>query len=72
MKLKEYDVTITETLQMTVPIRAAKTGQRQRNCRENWNQSKEVCVRCRAVCGEPISMRRNGERRDYMRAVRGI
>lgn len=36
MKLKEYDVIITETLQMSVPIRAASRAE------ADWNQSKYV------------------------------
>lgn len=42
MKLKEYDVTITETLQMTVPIRAASRAEAEEHAEANWNQSKYI------------------------------
>ncbi|MEO2262576.1 DpnD/PcfM family protein [Dorea sp. YH-dor228] len=42
MKLKEYDVTITETLQMTIPIRAASRAEAEERAEAEWNQSKYV------------------------------
>lgn len=42
MKLKEYDVIITETLQMTVPIRAASREEAAERAEADWNQGKYV------------------------------
>ncbi len=37
--MKTYDVTITETLRMTVPIQAESLGEAERIAEENWNNS---------------------------------
>ena len=42
MRLKKYDVTITETLQMTVPICAASRAEAEEIAEARWNQSKYV------------------------------
>lgn len=42
MKLRTYDVTITETLQMTVPVRAANRAEAEEIAEADWNQSKYV------------------------------
>lgn len=40
--MKTYDVTITETLQMTVPIRADSQAEAEEIAEDEWNQSKYV------------------------------
>lgn len=37
--MKTYDVTITETLRMTVRIKADSLGEAERIAEENWNNS---------------------------------
>lgn len=40
--MKTYDVTITETLQMTVPIRANSRAEAEELAEANWNESRYV------------------------------
>ena len=40
--MKTYDVTITETLQMTVPIRANSRAEAEELAEANWNESQYV------------------------------
>lgn len=42
MRLKTYDVTITETLQMTVPIEAESRAEAEKIAEANWNDSKYI------------------------------
>lgn len=42
MKLKKYDVTITETLQMTVQIEAASRAEAEERAEADWTKSKSV------------------------------
>lgn len=42
MKLKTYDVTITETSQMTVSVKAASRAEAEEIAEADWNQSKYV------------------------------
>lgn len=40
--MKTYDVTITETLQMTVPIEAESLAEAEQIAEENWNRSQYI------------------------------
>ncbi len=40
--MKTYDVTITETLRMTVPVQAESLGEAERIAEENWNNSQYI------------------------------
>lgn len=40
--MKTYDVTITETLQMTVPIEAESLAEAEQTAEENWNNSQYI------------------------------
>lgn len=40
--MKTYDVTITETLQMTVPIEAESLADAEQMAEENWNRSQYI------------------------------
>lgn len=40
--MKTYDVTITETLQMTIPIEAESLAEAERIAEENWNDSQYI------------------------------
>lgn len=40
--MKTYDVTITETLQMTVPIEAESLAEAEQMAEENWNSSQYI------------------------------
>lgn len=40
--MKQYDVTITETLQRTVPIRAKSLAEAEEIAEKNWNNSEYV------------------------------
>lgn len=40
--MKQYDVTITETLQMTVPIQAENLAQAEEIAEKNWNNSEYI------------------------------
>lgn len=40
--MKTYDVTITETLQMTVPIEAESLAEAEQMAEENWNRSQYI------------------------------
>lgn len=42
MRLKTYDVTITETLQMTVPIEAESRAEAEEIAKANWNDSQYI------------------------------
>lgn len=42
MKLKTYDVTITETLQTTIPIEAESQAEAEEIAEENWNDSQYI------------------------------
>lgn len=42
MKLKKYNVTITETLQMTVQIEAASRAEAEERAEADWNKSEYV------------------------------
>ena len=40
--MKTYDVTITETLQMTVPIEAESLAEAEQIAEENWNSNQYI------------------------------
>ena len=40
--MKTYDVTITETLQMTVPIEAESLAEAEQTAEDNWNRSQSI------------------------------
>lgn len=40
--MKTYDVTITETLRMTVPIEAESRAEAEQIAEENWNDSQYI------------------------------
>ena len=40
--MKTYDVTITETLQMTVPIEAERLAEAEQTAECNWNRSQYI------------------------------
>lgn len=40
--MKTYDVTITETLQMTVPIEADSLAEAEQKAEDNWNASQYI------------------------------
>ena len=40
--MKTYDVTVTETLQMTVPIEAESLAEAEQMAEENWNRSQYI------------------------------
>lgn len=40
--MKTYDVTITETLQMTVPIEAESLAEAELLAEDNWNRSQYI------------------------------
>ncbi len=40
--MKAYDVTVTETLQMTVPIEAESLAEAEQTAEENWNRSQYI------------------------------
>jgi len=40
--MKTYDVTITETLQMNVPIEAESLAEAEQMAEENWNRSQYI------------------------------
>ena len=40
--MKTYDVTITETLQMTVPIEAESLAEAEQTAEGNWNRSQYI------------------------------
>lgn len=40
--MKTYDVTITETLQMTVPIEAESLAEAEQMAEDNWNRSQYI------------------------------
>ena len=40
--MKTYDVTVTETLQMTVPIEAESLAEAEQIAEDNWNRSQYI------------------------------
>lgn len=40
--MKAYDVTVTETLQMTVPIEAESLAEAEQTAEGNWNRSQYI------------------------------
>lgn len=40
--MKTYDVTITETLKMTVPIEAESLAEAEQTAEDNWNRSQYI------------------------------
>lgn len=40
--MKTYDVTVTETLQMTVPIEAESLAEAEQLAEDNWNRSQYI------------------------------
>lgn len=40
--MKNYDVTITETLKMTVPIEADSLAEAEQKAEDNWNDSQYI------------------------------
>ena len=40
--MKTYDVTITETLQMNVPIEAESLAEAEQTAEDNWNRSQYI------------------------------
>ena len=64
--MKTYEVTITETLQMTVEVEAATQEQAQELVERKWNDS-EYILDAEAFKGLDFSAREKERRRDYER-----
>ena len=64
--MKSYEVTITETLQMTVEVEAATREQAQELVERKWNDS-EYILDAEAFKGVDFSARVKELRRDYER-----
>lgn len=64
--MKTYEVTITETLQMTVEVEAATREQAQELVERKWNDS-EYILDAGAFKGVDFSAREKERRRDYER-----
>ena len=64
--MKSYEVTITETLQMTVEVEAATREQAQELVERKWNDS-EYILDAVAFKGVDFSAREKERRRDYER-----
>ena len=66
MKLKEYNVTITETLQMTVLVRAASRAEAEERAEADWNRSKYV-LGAEQFVGADFHAEERRKERDYER-----
>lgn len=64
--MKNYEVTITETLQMTVEVEAKTREEAERLVEKNWNDS-EYILDADAFKGVDFSARSNERSRDYER-----
>lgn len=64
--MKTYEVTITETLQMTVEVEAATREQAQELVERKWNDS-EYILDAEAFKGVDFSAQAKERRRDYER-----
>ena len=64
--MKSYEVTITETLQMTVEVEAATREQAQELVERKWNDS-EYILDAETFKGVDFSAREKERRRDYER-----
>ena len=64
--MKTYEVTITETLQMTVEVEAASREQAEELVEQRWNDS-EYILDAEAFKGVDFSARAKERRRDYER-----
>lgn len=64
--MKSYEVTITETLQMTVEVEAATREQAQELVERKWNDS-EYILDAEAFKGVDFSAWEKERRRDYER-----
>ena len=64
--MKSYEVTITETLQMTVEVEAATREQAQELVERKWNDS-EYILDADSFVGVDFSARTNERSRDYER-----
>lgn len=64
--MKSYEVTITETLQMTVEVEATTWEQARELVERKWNDS-EYILDAEAFKGVDFSAREKGRRRDYER-----
>lgn len=64
--MKSDEVTITETLQMTVEVEAATREQAQELVERKWNDS-EYILDAEAFKGVDFSAREKERRRDYKR-----
>lgn len=64
--MKTYEVTVTETLQMTVEVEAVTWEQAQELVERKWNDS-EYILDAEAFKGVDFSAREKERRRDYER-----
>jgi hypothetical protein len=64
--MKTYEVTITETLQMTVEVEATTREQAQELVERKWNDS-EYILDAETFKGVDFSAREKERRRDYER-----
>ena len=64
--MKTYEVTITETLQMTVEVEATTREQAQELVERKWNDS-EYILDAETFKGGDFSAREKERRRDYER-----
>ena len=64
--MKSYEVTITETLQMTVEVEATTREQAQELVERKWNDS-EYILDAETFKGVDFSAREKERRRDYER-----
>lgn len=64
--MKTYEVTITETLQMTVEVEAKTREEAERLVEKNWNDS-EYILDAESFKGVDFSARVNERSRDYER-----
>ena len=65
--MKDYDVTITETLEMTVTVNAASRMEAEQLARERWKKRRLVVLDAeplhrRGVPGQAVHYRDRGER----------
>ena len=64
--MKTYEVTITETLQMTVEVEATTREQAQELVERKWNDSEDI-LDAETFKGVDFSAREKERRRDYER-----
>ena len=64
--MKTYHITITETLEMTVPIQAENLAKAEKIAEKNWQDSQYILARLQSILQESVSRRRNLEKRGKM------